>query len=278
EKDTSVLQDLIVKTTDAISKAEYAEDQGDFAKAQGTFAETQGNHAKTQGDYAKNQGDYAKAEGTKATNQLAEMKTATTESISATEATEAATADATQATNTMNQVLPNVTNLENVSNYDVAKQYKKNNIVSFNGSSYQALKDNVGTPPPNDGFSNNENWALIGRKGADGTGTVVRHREEFISTEGQDTFTLENTYDQFQNRIDVTVGNVPQFSPDNFTEATNTSIKLNEPLPAGVKVVVTYFSEAQPLKTDLETVVNNHTANLNENNATISSLSTQLAD
>lgn len=101
----------------------------------------------------------------------------------------------------------------------------------------------------------NSNWAEVG-------GAVTRHREEFVATEGQRVFTLAHPYDQLQNRIDVEVGGVPQSSPANFAESSSTTITLSEGIPAGIVVVVIYFSEAQPLSNDLGTTVDNLTIQL----------------
>lgn len=93
-----------------------------------------------------------------------------------------------------------------------------------------------------------------------------RHHDEFVATEGQKVFTLTKSYDQFQNRIDVAVGGIPQFSPNNFIESSPTTFTLSEGVPAGVKVSATYFSETQPLGTDLESVVDSHANILSTNN------------
>lgn len=130
-----------------------------------------------------------------------------------------------------------------VNDYNATVNYKKNNIVSFNGSSYMAIKDTIGNTPPLLPLTANEFWGLSGRKGADGTGTLVRHREFFTSTEGQKVFTLSNSYDQHVNMIDVIVGGVPQYSPDNFTESSSTTITLSTGVPAGIPVIATYFSQ-----------------------------------
>lgn len=151
-----------------------------------------------------------------------------------------------------------------VNAYNASTAYKKNNTVTLNGESYIAKQANTNKPPT--GLDNDPYWSVLARKGQDGTGTVVRHREEFISTSDQKVFNLKNSYDQFQNRVDVEVGGVPQFSPANFTETTAKSITLSEPIPAGIRVIITYFSQAVPLKTDLEAVVNGHTSRLNDNN------------
>lgn len=277
-----LLQDLIAEISTAIENANeqgnYAKEQGDFAKEEASNLELLKSDVEDATNYANEQGNFAKAEGIKATEKLDEMTLATSEAIEATTETRAATTDtisATEsvitATNVMNTVLPNVENLENVSEYSEAVEYKKNNIVSYNGSSYQALKDTIGNHPPNPEDGNSEYWSLLSRKGADGTGTVVTHRDEFISTENQKVFNLNHTYDQFQNRLRVIVGGVPQYSPDNFTETSATSFTLSEGVPAGIRVIAEYFSEAVPVATDLGETVQNHTNMLSTQESRISS-------
>lgn len=155
-------------------------------------------------------------------------------------------------------------NLNYIEDYNLTTQYKKNNFISFNGSTYMAITDSKGIAPPALPITSNENWVLSGRKGADGTGTVVVNQDTFIAEAGQTVFALTKTYDQFQNRISVVIGGVPQDSGVNFNETAPTYITTTSGVPLGVKVVVNYFSEAQPLATDLGLTVANHTVSLTE--------------
>lgn len=160
--------------------------------------------------------------------------------------------------------------------YNSTVAYKKNNTVTFNGESYMAKKAVTGVAPT--GQASDPNWSILARKGADGTGTVIRHREEFIATAGQTVFNLQNSYDQYQNRIDVSVGNVPQFSPDNFQETTATRITLTEGASAGDKVIVTYFSQAQPIASDLNTKVEGHNTQISNNNILLADHTNKIND
>lgn len=60
--------------------------------------------------------------------------------------------------------------------------------------------------------------------------------ENFTATEGQTVFTLVNTYEIGKNRLEVSVDGIQQFSPQNFTETSPTSITFSEGLPVGTKV------------------------------------------
>lgn len=69
---------------------------------------------------------------------------------------------------------------------------------------------------------------------------VIKHKEIFVATGGQKIFTLANKYSPHAFRLTVVVGGVPQFSPENFTETSNTSITMNEGLVEGTEVIVIY--------------------------------------
>lgn len=178
--------------------------------------------------------------------------------------------------NAATETLEVANSVKYIEDYKTTTSYKKNNFVSFNGSTYMAKKDTKNVAPPSLPETSNDSWVLAGRKGADGTGTVVRHKDEFIATQNQKVFNLSNTYDQFQNRINVTVGSVPQYSPDNFNETTSTSITFEDDIPQGVKVIVEYFSEAQPLASDIQTTVTSHTQLLNSHTSKLSQNKTEL--
>ncbi|AZV43746.1 hypothetical protein BAOM_3137 [Peribacillus asahii] len=151
--------------------------------------------------------------------------------------------------------------------YNTTTTYKPNNIVSLNGNSYICKKTSTNNTPPDPLIATgNEFWGLLSRKGADSNGNVVVHKDKFIATEGQTIFTLSYPYDQFQNRTTVTVGGVPQRTPDNYEEANSNTIILNDPVSAGTVVEVKYFSEALPLASDIQTVVDNHTDEINKFN------------
>lgn len=125
--------------------------------------------------------------------------------------------------------------------YSSTTSYLKDDVVNYNGSSYIAIRDNIGSTPVGD--VSDLNWNIAARKGNDGTGTLVRYRDVFDATENQTVFTLTNSYDQHLNRIDVVVGGVPQYSPDNFTESSSTTITLSAGIPSGMRVIATYFSQ-----------------------------------
>lgn len=168
-------------------------------------------------------------------------------------------------------------NTEMLGAYKTETAYKKNNVVTFNGSSYMAKVDTQGNPPPTDSTTpENTEWAQVGRKGSDGEGTVRPHRDVFIANSGQTVFNLSNAYDQFQNMISVTVNGSSRFSPDDFTETSSTSITFTSAFTGGEKVVVSYFGETQPIPGDLAAQVNGIEGTVNNHTAQITDITVQL--
>jgi hypothetical protein len=151
-----------------------------------------------------------------------------------------------------------------IGDFNVDTQYKKNNIISFGGSSYIAKQPTKGAFPPALPVTNNAFWGLFGRKGMDGTGATVIHRDKFTAIAGQTLFTLTNNYDQIQNRITVYVEElvgaelvfVPKFAPEDLMETSVNSYTLNTPCTEGQKVIAEYFSEAPVLAPNIQDQIN----------------------
>lgn len=62
--------------------------------------------------------------------------------------------------------------------------------------------------------------------------------EHFNATENQKVFTLVNSYEIGKNRLQVVVGGVKQYTPNNYTETTSNSITFIEGLSVGTEVTV----------------------------------------
>lgn len=150
--------------------------------------------------------------------------------------------DAIDATNDVNTL---ITNTRYNETWTSSTTYQKNNIVSFNGSSYISLIDNNNNNTPPDPLVTYDDgkWALVSRKGTDGIGQLIVKNEFFTATEGQTLFTLLNgTYEIGFGRLQVVIGGVPQYSPTNFSETSNNSFTISGSLPEGTKVTATYFN------------------------------------
>lgn len=190
---------------------------------------------------------------------------ATEDTVEAIKSANIATNNTVNAINNANKLVEDTSYIEPYSN---TNEYKKNNIVSFNGASFIAKQTTIGSPPPSNPLEETENeyWGLLARKGADGDGTVHTHKDEFVATEGQREFELSYPYDQFQNRTTVYINGVYQKTPENYEETTDRIITVNVELSEGDEVEVRYFSEAQPLQSDIQTSVDNQTEILSSHN------------
>lgn len=147
-----------------------------------------------------------------------------------------------------------------IGDFSIDTQYKKNNIISFGGSSYIAKQPTKGNFPPTLPVTTNAYWGLFGRKGMDGTGATVIHRDKFTATAGQVLFTLTNNYDQIQNRLTVYIEEAgvfePKFAPEDLMETSVSSFTLNVPCTEGQKVIAEYYSEAPVLAPNIQDQIN----------------------
>lgn len=160
--------------------------------------------------------------------------------------------------------------------YNHATDYKKNNVVSYNGSTFIAIRDTKGNYPI--GNLSDANWRIMALKGQDGV--VVLNKEDFKATLNQTDFTLPLEYDQHQGRVRVIVDGVEQFTPDNFVELSSTKIRMNSGLRKDADVKVIYFGNAPALKNDIQLQIDNindllEFFNLAEANAAITHATTQ---
>jgi len=158
-----------------------------------------GKSAKQNGDYAKSQGDYAKQVAT------------------------------TIETDNNNRL--------SIGAYNAATQYKKYNEVTYNGSTWRALRDVKGVAPV-EGLD----WTMTASRGLDGTGVTKEYHQQFIATANQKVFTLSGSYNIIDNPTSVYVCGIPQYAPNNYTKTTTNSITFSEGIEAGivVDIVVIY--------------------------------------
>ncbi|MFL1672439.1 hypothetical protein [Paenibacillus dendritiformis] len=180
----------------ANEKALFAETQGNFAKTQGDYSKEQGDYALAQGNHAKTQGDYAGVQGKRAQDVVDNFVNKGEYSATVT-------------------YLPNnvvtyngssyMCILESKGNppsnnkfwklaaskgdsinwrgdYDSSTSYKKDDAVSYLGSSYICIVDSTGKLPTETSY-----WNLMSAKGIDGTGagtvTSVTSANEDIKIE-----------------------------------------------------------------------------------------------
>ncbi|WP_249645713.1 MULTISPECIES: methyl-accepting chemotaxis protein [unclassified Lysinibacillus] len=86
----------------------------------------------------------------------------------AVEATEVAIVNAVEATDAANQAAENIKGWGTAVEWDAVTNFEKNNVVTENGSTWQAKRQNTNSRPSMD----NQDWILIARRGVDGTGSV----------------------------------------------------------------------------------------------------------
>lgn len=202
--------------------------------------------------------------------------------ITATEGAEEATKEAHMATDAANEAAANVQRTigewKYANAYDTEISYKKNNIVTYNGSSYIAIKDIKGVAPTGD--LTDTNWRVVARKGEDGEGLVVLHQQSFKTSENQTDFNLSYEYDQHQGRVRVIVDGVEQFTPENFIEQTSTKIRMNSALRKDAVVKIIYFGNAPAIANNIQLQIDNinliiEKLNLGEISSAISHATTQ---
>lgn len=85
--------------------------------------------------------------------------------------------------------------------------------------------------------------------------------ETFTSTEGQTEFTLANINNLNTDFLEVQLGGVEQYIPDNYTKETNeqgvTKIILSEPIPEGIEVRIEYFGGFDAMNAVMESHIGN---------------------
>ncbi|MGE8004390.1 collagen-like triple helix repeat-containing protein [Lysinibacillus sp. NPDC093216] len=96
---------------------------------------------------------------------ISNANTATSEANTAKQGALDATAQAQTAINTMQSLIKN---MGHRGTWNDATQFYKNNIVFYNGSSFIALQDNIGKPPPTLPAQSNAYWSIFAEQGARG--------------------------------------------------------------------------------------------------------------
>ncbi|USK56580.1 hypothetical protein LIS82_08955 [Cytobacillus solani] len=172
--------------TEANTQAAYAKTQGDNAGIHGEYAQVQGDYAKLKGDYADEKALLASQAAGKAEQEASNLGQLKIDVVNATQAantaagiasqkaTEAETAASTanDAALAANEVTASVHAVVDSTGYreeyNNLTEYKRNNVVSYRGSSYMAKQNTLGNLPTDNTF-----WGLIAEKGEQGTGLNI---------------------------------------------------------------------------------------------------------
>lgn len=89
--------------------------------------------------------------------------------------------------------------------WQTGKQYVTNNVVTFNGSTWQVLTTNVNSQPS----VSNEKWILLAQRGVDGTGSVSSVNGQFPDTDGNVQLELgAGTVKSVNSKLPDSKGNV----------------------------------------------------------------------
>lgn len=176
----------------ADEKGTYANEQGDYAKAQGNYAKEKAEYASaktaeieqahtdlsqikvdavdatqkanTQADYAKKMGDYAKTAGENVDGKMVDIDDAISLAIQKGQEAEQQGLIAKEQGDYAQSVIDSY---KHVGDWQGSVEYKKNQEVLYNGSTYRAIEDNKGTQPTDKSV-----WQLIAQRGVDGEGSV----------------------------------------------------------------------------------------------------------
>ncbi|MFE4525870.1 pyocin knob domain-containing protein, partial [Cytobacillus firmus] len=158
----------------ANTAATSANDAAAAANASAEEAETAATNATNASDSANTASNAANLASIAASDAADIANTAASNADAATNSATTAAENANTATTAANNAAVNtqaiVDNTKFIEIYNPLTQYKKNNIVSFNGSSFIAKRDTMGNTPIGD--ASDLNWGLIAQRGVDGTGSV----------------------------------------------------------------------------------------------------------
>lgn len=188
----------------AETKGNKAEQLGNFAKEMGDYAKEKAEYAaektseieqahtdlsqikvdavdatqsaNTQAEYAKEQGDYAKLVGDEVADKLEQVDTALQHTIAQGIDAETKGNVAKEQGDYAQSVIDSY---KHDGDWQGSVEYKKNQEVLFNGSTYRALEDNKGTQPTDKSV-----WQLIAQRGVDGEGAVASVNKKQPDTEG----------------------------------------------------------------------------------------------
>ncbi|MCT6941451.1 MAG: hypothetical protein M3Z62_13575, partial [Metasolibacillus sp.] len=114
-----------------------------------------------------------------ATAATTNANTATTNANQATQDAQQATTDATSAAQRAESAADAVKGWGQAEPYNSTKTYERNNVVTYEGSSYQAKHDGVTSIP-----TTTADWIIIARRGLDGQGAVQTVNEQLPDEDG----------------------------------------------------------------------------------------------
>ncbi|MCR1933518.1 BppU family phage baseplate upper protein [Clostridium tepidum] len=129
-----------------------------------------------------------------------------------------------------------ITNINEIEPYETSKTYNKLNRVTYNGSSYEAVKDvPINTPPTNTMY-----WICIAEKGKDGKGSGNMHTDVYDKNNDGIVDVAETA-----NNVDWSnIQNKPDLSHANFDRKTYSELKVlkdSSQLKEGKRYILTDY-------------------------------------
>lgn len=191
-KATTDTLDAIANAIDATTKAMQATTKATQAAESAITAAGKANES---ADKANAQAEYAKAEGDKTKALTTDLQKANEDLTPLKNDVVKATADAEAATSNATSAYEKIKGWGAATPYTQGRTYNKNNVVTFNGSTYQAKRNSITQAPPTTPTSNND-WILLAQRGVDGEGAVAS--VDGILPDGDGNVTLNHA-----NKTDV---------------------------------------------------------------------------
>ncbi|MEY9973174.1 hypothetical protein ABH966_003558 [Lysinibacillus sp. RC46] len=161
---------------------------------------------------------------------------------------------------------------ENIKGWDTARvwnsidEYIKNNVVTDNGSTWQATKPNTNSKPS----TSNENWILLAQRGVDGTGAVSSVNNVFPDEQGNVELDIgEGTIKAINNKLPDSNGSVTLSASDvdtydtsildaTFDQYNNNIAQLKTELDTKTGYVMKEQIQLDPDKTLLPQFITDH--------------------
>ncbi|MBF4500239.1 hypothetical protein IRY55_02590 [Savagea sp. SN6] len=229
----------------AVTKqGEYAKEQGDYAKEKAELAQdkiteitqahndldalkvdaikatqnanTQADNAKVEAENAKKQADYTQSIGDTVANKLDDIESVKQDVISKGETTQAQGLKAKEQGDYAQSVIDSY---KHVGEWQGSVEYKKNQEVLYNGSTYRAIEDNKGTQP-----TDKSKWQLIAQRGVDGEGAVGSVNGIMPDSDGN--VNLGDIADK--QYVDNKISEIPEVDLSALETKTDATAKLKE--------------------------------------------------
>lgn len=204
-------------TLDAIAKAVEATKQATEATEAALTATGKANES---ADKANAQAEYAKAEGDKANALTTDLQKAHEDLMPLKNDVVKATADANAATSNATSAYEKIKGWGAATLYTQGTTYNKNNVVTFNGSTYQAKNDGITQAPPTTSASNDD-WILLAQRGVDGKGAVASVDGVLPDGDGNVTLNHANKTDVAKALNDAKKYTDEKIDSVDFTEIEN---------------------------------------------------------